>query len=995
MPAPRLTKRALLGAAIAGVLAAAAHGAAADDVLTQRYNNERTGSHRQPGLNQAAVQEKSWGLLGTLAVQGTVYAQPLYVENLLLPNNPGPRNVVYVATALNTIYAFDATTLARLWPAGPQGLTLGPNDKTTIGSVGCDGISSPEGIGLEATPVIDHAKGVIYVSYRTNRSATDRTKAEQRLAAVDIRTGAKLSDIKVAPASAPADWVVWHRSRAGLLLLDGILYVAFASRCEDPGQPIFHGWILAYDAATMKRVGNFTTTPESARGKTVDGGGIWQGAVGLAADADGFIYATTGNRRLAPVVDSSPADTPNLADSFIRLKPTISRLPAGPVQKVDLAVVDWFTPYRKIWLDDTDLDLAAAGPVVIPGTRYLVGGGKSGIVYVLDRANMGKTDLAHSWNSQKLAQVPADAIASEWPEDFAADRVVQKFQAAVNQYIPEGSPYLPRAGAAVAAAQQNPNQQDAFAMGRDGALWVYWEPGNGPWTDGTSGRRGPAAITPAHLAPPAAGIATAKQTDNQLDAFVVGNDGAVHVTWEVADGHWSDGTAGQSPPARITPTNLAPPGAGVAASHQTPDQLDAFVAGNDGALHVTWVVGTGIWSDGMPGHAGPARITPTQLAPPGASVAAAPQNANQLDAFVVGNDGAVHVTWVVGTGIWSDGMPGDASPARITPTQLAPPGAGVAAAKQTADQLDAFVVGNDGAVYVTWVVGGGHWSDGMPGDASPARITPTGLAPKGACVTAAQQNDQQLDVFVVGTDGAVHVTWVVGTGHWSDGTQGNPGPARITPTGIAKPGSCVAAAKPWASQLNAFVVGVDGEIWLVWEVNDGHWSDGNPGFPGPASLTQALWMHNWFSWPHIHGSPVYADFAGRRAMLYVWPEKDHLKAFPWLGNRADTGHRVLAVGLDHALALAPPGPPFGMPGGMLAVAIDPTRTDGGVVFASIARVPDQSKGWLRAFDPVTLAELWNNGSDDYRFVKFVPPTIAGGRVFLPTASGQVRVYGKH
>jgi hypothetical protein len=651
--------------------------ARADEVLTQRYDNGRTGSIFNAGLNQATVRDPRWGLLGGLPVQGTVYAQPLYVHQLPVLPTGQLHDVVLVATAQNSVTAFDARTLKRLWQAAPP---LGPNDTTTMRSPGCDSLSGPEGIGIEATPVIDRARAVMIVSYRTNPSANDRAAAEQHLRAIDIRSGTRLIDVRVAPPGSEPDWAVRHRSRAGLLLLDGVIYVAFASRCEDPGQSIFHGWILAYDAATLNQIGAFETTPDAAPSKTVDGGGIWQGGVGLAVDPEGFIYAITGNRRLG--ADTAPRDTFNVADSFLRLKPTLTRAPEGSAQKVDLTLADWFTPYRKIWLDNTDLDLGAAGPVVIPNSRFVVGGGKNGILYVLDRANMGRLDTTHAWDAAKLAQVPADAIAAdpEWQEDWSADHVVQKFQAAFHQYIPEGSPYLPHAGGHIAAAMQNPSQQDAFAVGRDGALWVWWEAGNGPWTDGTSGRRGPAAITPPNLVPRNAKLVAAKQTDNQLDAFVVGNDGAVSVSWVVGIGNWAG-------PARITPAGFAPPGGALAAANQTMSQLDTFVVGSNGAVSVSWVVGTGNW-------AGPVGITPAGFAPPGAGVAAAQQTANQLDAFVVGNDGAVSVSWVVGTGNW-------AGPAGITPAGFAQPGAGVAAAQQTANQLDAFVVGNDGAVSVS------------------------------------------------------------------------------------------------------------------------------------------------------------------------------------------------------------------------------------------------------------------------------------------------------
>jgi hypothetical protein len=813
------------------------------DVLTQRYNQERTGSVSEPGLDQSTVQDPKWGLVGKLDVQGTVYAQPLVVENLQAPAAPNGRDVVFIATAQNRIYAFDANAFAPVWAAAAGGLDLGGNDQSQLGHPGCDGISGADGIGIEATPVIDRQRGVLFVSYRVNPSR-DVVTAQQRLRAVDIRTGATIQDVQLLPANAPSDWTVWHRNRAGLLLLNGVVYVAFTARCEDPGEPItsiFHGWILAYEAATLRSVGAFETTADPTSGRTIDGGGIWQGAGGLAADSDGNIYATTGNRRGAPY-DNSPWDTQNLADSFIKLSSTISRRLDGAVDHVDLRLADWFTPYRKIWLDQNDLDLAAAGPVVIPGSHYLLGGAKSGIVYVLDRQNMGGTDLAHYWDAQQVEKVPLDAVQAEWPDDPGADHVVQKFRAAFNQYVPEGSPYLPHAGAPVAGIMQNSAQEDAFAMGRDGGLWVYWQAGNGPWTDGTSGRRGPAAITPSGLAPPHAAIATAKQGANQLDAFIAGNDGAVYVTWEVGGGHWADGTPGNPTPARITPVSFAPPGSYLAVANQSADQLDAFAVGNGGAAYVSWVAGGGHWSDGTPGNPPPAPVTPPRFAPAGSGIAAALQSNNQLDAFVVGNDGAIYVSWVAGLGHWSDGSPGNPAPAPITPPGLAPAGAPVAVANQSADQLDAFVVGNDGAIYVTWVVGLGHWSDGTPGNPAPAPITPPNLAPKGACLTAMAQNDRQLDAFVVGKDGAVYVTWVVGLGHWSDGTPGNPSPARITPQGQAVPGSCVVALKPNPQQMNAFVTGVDGTLWVTWEVNDGQWTDGSPGKAWPIGLTQAIWM---------------------------------------------------------------------------------------------------------------------------------------------------------
>ncbi|TMH29013.1 MAG: hypothetical protein E6H66_20640 [Betaproteobacteria bacterium] len=165
--------------------------------------------------------------------------------------------------------------------------------------------------------------------------------------------------------------------------------------------------------------------------------------------------------------------------------------------------------------------------------------------------------------------------------------------------------------------------------------------------------------------------------------------------------------------------------------------------------------------------------------------------------------------------------------------------------------------------------------------------------------------------------------------------------------------------------------------------------------------------------------------------MYVWAEKDFLKAYRWWGKRFDAEPLIATALGTGQQVLAPPYlsdriDAVGMPGGMLALSIDATRPAAGVLFASVQRcqptggsqaflecsVPrcrtaancaQQHFGILRAFDPITLRELWNNQADSfggaenkvYYFAKFVPPTIAHGRVFLATGSGRVLVYGRH
>jgi hypothetical protein len=171
-------------------------------------------------------------------------------------------------------------------------------------------------------------------------------------------------------------------------------------------------------------------------------------------------------------------------------------------------------------------------------------------------------------------------------------------------------------------------------------------------------------------------------------------------------------------------------------------------------------------------------------------------------------------------------------------------------------------------------------------------------------------------------------------------------------------------------------------------------------------------LSDWRQWPHIHGTPVFARFSDAQAFLFVWPEKDTLKRFQWDGNLFGD---VPLVSEAVAAPFLVNGPGFnGMPGGMLSVNIDPSGPGRGVVFASmvfcekegsgssLACDKQQGSGILRAYDPLTMRQIWCNrpeaacggNAENYDFSYFVPPTIAAGRVFLATWSNEVLVYGR-
>lgn len=203
-----------------------------------------------------------------------------------------------------------------------------------------------------------------------------REKVVQRLYALDVSTGenrngsptqisASFRGLGTSSKSGSIAFdSVRELQRPGLLLSHGALYVAFGSHQDTPP---FHGWILAYNAASLKQVGVYCT---SCTNKDANESGIWQAGTGPAADKDGNIYVMTGN-------GTWKAGTNDVGNSFLKLDPSLS-------------LIDWFTPSHHRCLSRVDADLGSAGPLLIPNSNFLVGGGKEGVVYLLNARDLGK-----------------------------------------------------------------------------------------------------------------------------------------------------------------------------------------------------------------------------------------------------------------------------------------------------------------------------------------------------------------------------------------------------------------------------------------------------------------------------------------------------------------------------------------------------------------------------------------------------------------------------
>ena len=339
-------------------------------VLTQHNNAARTGANlSETLLSTKSVTPKTFGKLGTLVVDGYLYAQPLYVQNVRVPDK-GLHNVIYLATAHNSVYAFDADDLTAKKPLWK--VNLGPSvPATEVYTTKWTDMRIE--IGVTSTPVIDPSANTIFVEAKTKENGT----YVQRLHALDITTGAEKAGGPVEiKASVPGTGMasakgqvtfnsVKQLQRPALLLTNGTVYLAFGSHADSPP---FHGWILGYNARTLAQTCTFNLTPNGEEGA------IWQAGMGMAADPAGNVYAMVGNGTFD--ADSGGLDYGN---SILKLAPKFG----------SLSVTDYFTPYNQASLSENDQDTGASGPMLIPNTSLLLGGGKNGWLYLTQTDKMG------------------------------------------------------------------------------------------------------------------------------------------------------------------------------------------------------------------------------------------------------------------------------------------------------------------------------------------------------------------------------------------------------------------------------------------------------------------------------------------------------------------------------------------------------------------------------------------------------------------------------
>jgi sugar lactone lactonase YvrE len=318
-------------------------------------------------LNTSNINSNQFGLLFSLPVDGFIFAQPLYLSGITIQGTT--RNVVYVATMNNSVFAFDAdnpSVGAPLWQ-----VNLGPPSSATVNE-------NPfqTTLGILSTPVIDPVGGLIYVVALTVQNATpiyqlhalSITNGQEQLGGpVTIQASVPGSAADSVNGQIPFNAAIqWQRT--ALLLNNGSVYFGFGTGV--PETQTYHGWLLQYDAANLQLIQAYNTTPNG------QGAGVWMSGGGPAADDTGVYYAT-GNGSFDISGDTG--------ESVIWLGPTSTAS---------------FTSFDYATLTTDDLDLGATATLLLPNTNLLVVGGKDGSLYVLNRSNLGGLESGNTQIAQ-------------------------------------------------------------------------------------------------------------------------------------------------------------------------------------------------------------------------------------------------------------------------------------------------------------------------------------------------------------------------------------------------------------------------------------------------------------------------------------------------------------------------------------------------------------------------------------------------------------------
>src|SRR6202453_3433615 len=423
----------------------------------------------------------NFGLLFTQVTDGQSYGEPLVIAGVSVGGVT--HNVVYVATQHDSLYAYDADNntggnSTYLWHDSflTPGVTrpllqTAPNVRS--GDITVE-------LGITTTPVVDTTNNTIYVT--SNVQNISDGSYHQYLHALDLSTGAEKfgGPVEINPTfagSAIHGYVmgqpavpegsgtgataaggvaggipfseIHEHLRCAMTLYNGIVYLAFGSHSDNTP---YHGEILGYNETTLQLTKKFIDTPNGNDSK----GGFWAGGASPAIDpATGNMFVSVANGQFGQ--DSSPYTTAtNWGDSFLKL-PT-----SGTFDVSFSDPTSYFTPYNQATLDPDDLDIGSGGLCLLPNqtagphTHILIGGGKGGVMYVVDRDVMGGYSTTTDNVIQEVTEpIDTSTISATNPTGSAFDLFCTPAYFNGNVYYPADGNHLEQHAVAYNAATGN------------------------------------------------------------------------------------------------------------------------------------------------------------------------------------------------------------------------------------------------------------------------------------------------------------------------------------------------------------------------------------------------------------------------------------------------------------------------------------------------------------------------------------------------------------
>jgi hypothetical protein len=377
-------------------------------VPTWRYDLTHAGQNTsETTLTPANVNESAFGKLFSVTVDGSVYAQPLYVPGLTMSDGL-VHNVLFVATEHDSVYAFDADSNSGanaqpLWHITLLNAAHGASSGATTvpgADPGGQGDIGPE-IGITGTPVIDPARNTLYVVGKTKESGA----YFHRLHALNLLTGAEQAHSPVlinatvtgtgngSSGGKLAFSQLWENQRPALNFFNGHVYIGFGSH-GDNGP--WHGWLFTYDSTTLAQTAVLCLSPNGF------GDAVWQAGAGMPIDTSvpgGRMFLVTGNGTFS----TYPPFTANteFGDSIVAID----------LSNGGLTPVDAFTPYNQAKLSSADLDQGSGGILMLPDQQgakphILLQAGKEGRILVLDRDHLGGYATGVTSNTNALQDLP-------------------------------------------------------------------------------------------------------------------------------------------------------------------------------------------------------------------------------------------------------------------------------------------------------------------------------------------------------------------------------------------------------------------------------------------------------------------------------------------------------------------------------------------------------------------------------------------------------------